>query len=231
VDRLWLLIASVPIRALRGEDVTDRLAEMTQILSAHDDVQARSNLAGAEALAALARGDLPGARQHWHRAGAENSGILPVTLAHAARAALWAGDAGAAREDLATLEATMIHGPFVDTARRAVQAGVAALEGRASDALPLFREAMLAWRDLRLAWDEALCGLDMAILLDPSEPDVLAAATSAREILVRLGAAPFIARLDAAMAGHQDVPLAATLGDRPSLHPEGAGAVRDSAAP
>ena len=40
----------------------------------------------------------------------------------------------------------------------------------------------------------------MAQLLDPSEPQVKAAAESSREILVRLGAAPFIARLDAALA-------------------------------
>jgi hypothetical protein len=41
----------------------------------------------------------------------------------------------------------------------------------------------------------------MATLLEPTTPEVLAAAEAAREILVRLGAAPFIARLDAALAG------------------------------
>ena len=40
----------------------------------------------------------------------------------------------------------------------------------------------------------------MATLLDPSEPEVRAAADTAREILVRLEARPFIARLDAAMS-------------------------------
>lgn len=40
----------------------------------------------------------------------------------------------------------------------------------------------------------------MAQLLDPDEPEVRAAADTAREILVRLEAAPFIARLDAALA-------------------------------
>ena len=49
-------------------------------------------------------------------------------------------------------------------------------------------------------WDEALCSIDMALLLDPNEPDVAAAADAARTILVRLGAAPFIERLDEAMA-------------------------------
>jgi hypothetical protein len=40
----------------------------------------------------------------------------------------------------------------------------------------------------------------MAMLLDPSEPEVRDAAQSAREIFVRLEAAPFIVRLDAATA-------------------------------
>ena len=57
------------------------------------------------------------------------------------------------------------------------------------------------WRTLGLAWDEALAGIDMATLLDPAEQEVRAAAEGARAILVRLGAAPFIERLDAAMAG------------------------------
>jgi hypothetical protein len=40
----------------------------------------------------------------------------------------------------------------------------------------------------------------MATLLDPSDPEVRAAAEAAREILVRLGAKPFLERLEAAMA-------------------------------
>jgi hypothetical protein len=74
-----------------------------------------------------------------------------------------------------------------------------ALDGRPADALPIYREALRAWSDLGLAWDEALCELDMALLVDPAEPEVQAAAATAREILVRLEAAPFIARLDAAL--------------------------------
>jgi hypothetical protein len=56
-----------------------------------------------------------------------------------------------------------------------------------------------AWCDLGLAWDEALTGIDMATLLEPADPEVRAAADSARDSLTRLGAQPFIRRLDAAM--------------------------------
>jgi len=89
--------------------------------------------------------------------------------------------------------------PAIEADRRTIRAGIAALEGRRADALALYRDALRAWRDLGLAWDEALCGLDMALLLDPADPDVRAAASATRETLVRLEAAPFVARLDAAM--------------------------------
>ena len=44
------------------------------------------------------------------------------------------------------------------------------------------------------------------MLLDPSEPEVRDAAESAREIFIRLEAAPFIIRLDAAAASTGRVP-------------------------
>jgi hypothetical protein len=40
----------------------------------------------------------------------------------------------------------------------------------------------------------------MATVLDPSDPEVRAAADTARETLIRLRAQPFVERLDAAMA-------------------------------
>jgi hypothetical protein len=130
---------------------------------------------------------------------------------HARRAALWAGDGAAARDDRAALDAAGFHGPAIEADRATVRAGVAAFEGLSIDALHLYREALQAWRDLGLAWDEALCGLDMAILLDPANPEARAAAEAAREILVRLETAPFITRLDAALArrsGRADLPAA-----------------------
>ena len=44
----------------------------------------------------------------------------------------------------------------------------------------------------------------MVTLLEPTDPEVRAGAEASREILVRLEAAPFIARLDAALAGPSD---------------------------
>lgn len=51
--------------------------------------------------------------------------------------------------------------------------------------------------DLGLAWDQALCAIDMATLVDPAQP-VVAAVESVRVILARMRARPFLERLDAA---------------------------------
>ena len=114
----------------------------------------------------------------------------------AARCALLAGDAAAAKEDLAAAESEGVFGRSSDDELMTIRAGIAALEGQSREALSLYREVLREWRDLGLVWDEARCAIDMATLLDPSDPEVAAAADGARVILTSLGATPFLERLD-----------------------------------
>jgi hypothetical protein len=200
-DRMWLLLASSAFPGLRGVDIADRLAEISQMATDANDVQFAANVAMLTAQTEFARGDLVEARALAHRAGELASALAPITLARAARMAIWSDDAQGARDDLQALDESGAHGPAIEADRLTIGAGIAALEGRGSDALAQYREALRGWRDLGLAWDEGLCGLDMALLLDPADPEVRAAAQTAREILVRLEAAPFIDRLDAALGG------------------------------
>jgi homoaconitase/3-isopropylmalate dehydratase large subunit len=118
----------------------------------------------------------------------------------AARAALWTGDAPGAVADLAEVAETGRRGRAIDNDQAVIRAGIAALEGRTAEALAAYRQALRTWRDLGCVLDEAFCAIDMAMLLDPTEPEVQAAAASAREILARLGAKPLLALLDAAMS-------------------------------
>ncbi len=97
-----------------------------------------------------------------------------------------------------------------------IRAGLAALEGRPADALGQYREALRGWHELGLAWDEALTGLDMSTLLDPSEPEVCAAAESSRQIFVRLGAKPFLERLDKAMGRSTSAEPSTTRATKPT---------------
>ena len=55
------------------------------------------------------------------------------------------------------------------------------------------------WRNLKLAWDEALTVVDMVTFLGPQEAEVRAAADWARATLTGLDAAPYLARLEAAL--------------------------------
>jgi hypothetical protein len=93
-------------------------------------------------------------------------------------------------------------GPALVADRLAARAGIDALEGRGPAALAGYREALRAYRRLGLAFDEAAAAVDMAILLPSPErdaADVRTAIGAARETLERLGARPFLARLDAAL--------------------------------
>jgi tetratricopeptide (TPR) repeat protein len=199
-DRLNTLESSVSVRALQGHATGDLIAEMASIAGSTNEPQLLSAIWIARTTEAFASGRLDEARDAAHRTSALVAEYLPLELALSARAALWLGDPTGAADDLAALEASGVHGAAVDADRTTIRAGIAALDGRTAEALPIYREALRAWRDLGLAWDEALCELDMATLLDPSDPEVGAAAEAAREIFVRLGAAPFIARLDAALS-------------------------------
>jgi len=206
VDRAWLLLALIPIAAARAEPVVEPLAELHRIVASTDDVQQPSGAAMTDGLVAFAASDLQEARQHFHHAASLYSPLLPTSAPRAARSALWLADGSAAAADLEELEGSGFHGPAIEADRRTIRAGLPALDGRRGDALLLYREALRSWRDLGLAWDEALCGLDMAILLDPTEPQVGEAADASREILSRLGAKPFLARLDAAMERRRSEP-------------------------
>ncbi|MFN8620929.1 MAG: adenylate/guanylate cyclase domain-containing protein [Chloroflexota bacterium] len=143
-------------------------------------------------------GDAPTAIARWRHYATWSPLNLTVALPRSARAALWVGDVANAREDLARMVAAGMHGVMVDAHLATMRAGIAALEGRIADARSAYRDAQGRWRALRMDWLEALTCLDLVLLLGADDPDAEAAATRAREIMERLGARPFLAKLDAA---------------------------------
>ena len=65
---------------------------------------------------------------------------------------------------------------------------------------PAYRDVLRGWKQLGCDFDEALAAVDMATLFAPTEREMAEAPSvieAARETLARLGAKPFIARLDA----------------------------------
>jgi len=199
-DRAGVLQAWVGLAAVRGDPTAGLLEEVRQIVGASTDPPKLAIVEIATAFDAFGSGRLDDAQRAWHRVADLAIEYLPVSIARAARVALWLGDADQVRRDLDILDASGIHGPAIEADRQTIRAGLAALEGRPADAIARYREALRAWRDLGLVWDEALAGIDMATLLEPSDPDTQAAAARSREILVRLGSAPVVERLEAALA-------------------------------
>jgi len=89
-----------------------------------------------------------------------------------------------------------VHGTWAAACRSSIMAGLAALDGRHVDALAMYRLALRGLREAGTPLDEALTTIEMASLLDVTEPEVQAATDRAREILIGLGAHTLIDRLD-----------------------------------
>jgi class 3 adenylate cyclase len=208
------------LRSLRGQDPSSDIAAAERLAGGITDPQFGSYVAFARAWASLAAGDLAGARAQAVAAADRTDYFQPLALPLAARAALWAGDAESASALIGRLQSIAFDGPVLDADRLTAEAGLAAIEGRGGEALAGYREALRLYRSLGVAFDEATAAVDAAILLPSAErdaQDIQAAVTAAREALTRLGAMPFLARLDQGPR----LETAAAAGERPAREPRG----------
>ncbi|MEP7158329.1 MAG: adenylate/guanylate cyclase domain-containing protein, partial [Chloroflexota bacterium] len=200
VGRIWLLSNALIIHVSRGDEVADRMAELERLASQVDDPQVSTAPADTRANLAQAEGRFEDAQRHWLHIAESWSSQAPASYYQSSRPALWAGDLDALKRYFQGIEATGFHGPVVEVRRTNMRAGIAALEGRSRDALALYGEAFAAWGNLKVLWEQALTGIDMATVLDPSEPTVAAAIKTTRETLTRLEAKPYLARLEMVLA-------------------------------
>ncbi len=107
-------------------------------------------------------------------------------------AALWMGDASKAREALESSPAQ--RGPWVHATRRAIEAGIAALEGHPSEAAAAYDTVLSGRLAQSDRFSHALVTLDAVAVL-PVELVPEGAVEAARTYLEELGAAPLLARL------------------------------------
>jgi class 3 adenylate cyclase/tetratricopeptide (TPR) repeat protein len=195
-----LELCEAVLAALSGDPALafERL-EATADADGTEDITARANGHLARGEVFLATGDLETAHRHASAAlAAEPSGInSAAALAIQQRAALWLGDLGRAREALTRMQA--FRGRWMAAVRMTAEAGVAALQGRHDEAATAYAGALDAWRAIDSPLDLGLCALDRAMLRG-SDPAAGGEDDEAREIFTRIGAAPFLARLDRAAA-------------------------------
>jgi tetratricopeptide (TPR) repeat protein len=192
--RLLMMNNILIIKAGRGEDITEGLAELERIGKEMSGGW-HQFVADPSANAFMAAGEFAKASEQYMEM-VEDPTTAPEYLYRSARALLWIGELDTAKERLAAAEGSGGFGPIEDARRATLRAGIAACEARSAEALALYREALNGWRFVHGTWDEAMTGLDMATLLDPAEPEVAAALTSTRAILERLKAQPYLDRLD-----------------------------------
>jgi tetratricopeptide (TPR) repeat protein len=204
VERALLTWSRLVIGSLRGEDLAEEASWLERFLGGSDEKAWRESVLDVRFWVDFGTGGLSDAYDAAMEHAQVHSDEASHVYLYAAICALWERDRERAASALAALDSTEAHGRVVDMNRRTIRAGLAALEGRTGDALSAFREVLAGWRELGSPWRVALTAITMATLLEPTDTEVRAAADAAREILVRLEAAPFIARLDAALAGPSD---------------------------
>jgi class 3 adenylate cyclase len=186
------------LTALRGGDASADIATATEMRKTVTDSQYEAYEHFGRAWAAFAAGAYADARREAGQATAGAGFFQAFVTPLAARAALWAGDVEGARSILAALVDAGYRGPAVELDMATIRAGIAALEGRTPEAVAAYREVLRGWRQLGLAFDEALAVTDMASLLPPAElasADARAAIDWAGDTLEHLRAKPILERL------------------------------------
>jgi class 3 adenylate cyclase/tetratricopeptide (TPR) repeat protein len=216
----WLTL----VRQARGEPVgadVDRLGELAREVSDPGTAAVHTLICSTTA---LLRGDYPAASDLGVRAAGEFPPLAQVSLEFGCRGALWGRDPERARRVAELMEAIPDSDRGAQIERTTARAAVAALEGRRDEAIHAYRDAIRRWLADGQEFVAALVALDFAVTLGSAEPAVREVVEGARAVFARVGAVPYVARLDAAMA----TPGAGSVGD--SSRPAGRTTAEDSRA-
>jgi class 3 adenylate cyclase/tetratricopeptide (TPR) repeat protein len=184
----------------RGDDLDEDFVRLEALGATLSDRQVQARLETNRGDRALLQGHHLSAFEAFMRSTDLYSAWTSVSLPLALRAALWMKDLERARATARRLDDFPGSGSTVQVDRAAAAAGIAALEGRSSDAVAGYLDVLAQWEALGLHFDSARAALDFVLLVGPEIPEARTAAAEARPIFERLGARPYLERLDAALA-------------------------------
>jgi len=196
-DRLVVAVYWAHVRALRGEDRAGLIAEAEGFGTTEPLVQIEIDRAAG--LDALADGRLELARARFGAAVATQRAFLETNMLY--HVGVWLRDPRLVADDARDFAESGVHGHTAELQTLTLAAAQAGLAGQTDESLRLYRRALTGWQDEGLAFIHALTVIDMTSVLDPTLPEVADAIRVARETLVRLRAAPYVARLDALAGG------------------------------
>jgi hypothetical protein len=208
-DRARLRIILGLFEIARGENLDELVADVTALAGDSDDPDLLLGVYMARCERARLRGEDEVAFQTAMQ-GIQLKHQNPEISAFAAMdAAIWGRNLEHMRIAYGHVSATPQSGTYFNAYRSHATGAVAALEGRAADAVAALRDARNAMRQMQQHYVAARMDVNAAILL-PGEPEVRAWAEATRPLLEELRARPYLERLDAALAEGESSPASAT---------------------
>ena len=202
------LLYRAEIAAYRGEETEPLIAKAELLLRDSTELQGVSMVEDVRSAIMLAAGRLEEARGLAIASYTRNDAPDSRARARAGRISVWLADTESLRRILA--EQAEVPGRVARVSEVELSAGLAALEGRAQDAITGYREAASRWRELGVRFELALCDLTMVRSLGSASPEVREAAAEAREIFTMLGATALLDQLDAAETAHPRAKVTST---------------------
>ncbi len=193
----WVL---VNFSAWRGDDVASELAYLSAWAESIGESGPREAIQDLRAQVAFGTANFGGACDAWLVFAPSDSLNAPTAYFYAGMAGLLAADRDRAAAALAGLEALPGRSRLWTLDRRLLGAGLAAIDGRQSESIREVRAVLGEYAAMGLPWREALGGLVLTSLVGAVETELREMADTARATFSRLGAKPFVAYLDAALA-------------------------------
>jgi tetratricopeptide (TPR) repeat protein len=191
---MWLL------RMARGEPGDAAIARLEAIAAEVGEAGTTGAATATRALQAHYAGRFAMARDLFVQASAEFHPLAEVWLGEAAHPATFAREAAPLRAIAEGLDQSSEGNlPWYRAERARAWAGVAALEGRASEAVTRYRDAIRRYRELGLTFEVARAATAAVTLLGDGDSESAAAADEARTVFDRLGARPWLDLLENAL--------------------------------
>ena len=186
--------------AWRGDDVTSELAHLSAWAESIGESGAREAIEDVRAQVDFSTGNFGAACDEWLVFAPSDPLNAPNAYFYAGLAGLLAADRDRAAAAIAGLDGLPGRSRMRALDRRLLGAGLAAIDGRRSESVREVRAVLAEYAIMGLPWRQALGGLILASLVGAGETDVREMADTARATFTRLGAKPFVAYLDAALA-------------------------------
>jgi tetratricopeptide (TPR) repeat protein len=195
-DRALLTQPLAVIRSFRGDSVSQEIQLIVDEAEASNDLFMRASAAAVKATLAFAEGRHADAAAGWVRETEIKPSQEAESLPLAGRAAAWMRDEVWLAALLDQFAGLRFHGAIVDFDTACMRAAHLALTGRADEAAARYIQCVSTAERLGLRWDQALLGLEAALLLGANHPALGTVLSQSRRIFEELRAQPFLDRLE-----------------------------------